>query len=148
MAQGENRVTVSFYDEAEDALLRFAVIVARAGEKYVFCKHRLRDTFEIPGGHREPGETILETARRELYEETGAVDFDICPVCVYSVVQADDPDGQESFGMLYSAQIRSFEAELHSEIERIVLTDCMPAAQTYPDIQPGLLEEVQKRGAI
>ena len=28
-------------------------------------------------GHREPGETIIETAKRELREETGAVDFTI-----------------------------------------------------------------------
>ncbi|WP_446210080.1 NUDIX domain-containing protein [Micromonospora sp. IBSANI012] len=25
----------------------------------------------LPGGHREPGETVAETASRELYEETG-----------------------------------------------------------------------------
>lgn len=41
------------------------------------------------GGHREPGETILETAERELYEETGAIDFEIEPVCVCSVITGD-----------------------------------------------------------
>lgn len=68
---------VRFYDTVNDALLKFAVIISKAGEKWVFCKHKERDTYEIPGGHREPGETILETAKRELHEETGAVDFDI-----------------------------------------------------------------------
>ena len=28
---------------------------------------------------------ILETAKRELQEETGAIQFDIKPICVYSV---------------------------------------------------------------
>lgn len=49
---------VRFYDSVEDSLLRFAVIIARAGDKWVFCKHRERDTYEVPGGHREPGRTL------------------------------------------------------------------------------------------
>lgn len=39
--------------------------------KWVFCRHKDRDTYEIPGVHRESGETIFETAKRELMEETG-----------------------------------------------------------------------------
>ena len=31
------------------------------------------------------GENILETAKRELQEETGAIKFEIKPICVYSV---------------------------------------------------------------
>ena len=34
--------------------------------KWVFCKHKERDTFEVHGGHREFGEDIIETAKREL----------------------------------------------------------------------------------
>lgn len=137
---------VNFYDEAEDRLLKFAVIISVTEGRYVFCKHKERDTWEIPGGHREPGEAILDMAKRELYEETGAVDFDIRPICVYSVIAKDNFDGEESFGMLYYADIRSFERELHSEIERIVITDQLPKAWTYPLIQPELMKEAEKRG--
>ena len=63
---------VRFYDKIEDSQLDFAVIIARTGEKWVFCKHKKRDTYEVPGGHREAGETIEEAANRELKEETGA----------------------------------------------------------------------------
>jgi len=76
---------VKFYDKVDDDLLKFAVIISISNGKWVFCKHRERDTYEIPGGHRETNETILETAKRELQEETGAVDFKIMPICVYSV---------------------------------------------------------------
>ena len=54
-----------------DSELVFVVIVSRCGNKHVFCRHRQRSTWECPGGHIEPGETPLEAARRELYEETG-----------------------------------------------------------------------------
>lgn len=137
---------VNFYEHAEDQLLKFAVILSKTRDKWVFCKHKERDTYEVPGGRREPGETILDTAKRELYEETGAVDFDITPVCVYSVIGKDDFNGEESFGMLYFADIREFEEELHSEIEKIIITDKLADHWTYPQIQPRLLEEAKKRG--
>ena len=138
-------VEVKFYDEVDDSLLKFAVIIAKSDDKWVFCKHQERNTYEIPGGHREPGELIDDTARRELYEETGAVDFSIEPVCAYSVTAPWNFDGQETYGMLFCADVKAFEKELHSEIERIVIQDDLPAAWTYPDIQPYLMEEVQRR---
>lgn len=139
---------VKFYDKVNDDLLKFAVIISRYNGKLVFCKHRQRDTLEIPGGHREIGEMIAETARRKLYEETGAVDFKIEPICVYSVTAEDNFDGQETFGTLFLADIFSLENELHSEIESICLLDGLPEKWTYPLIQPKLIEEAKRRGVV
>ena len=139
---------VKFYDTVSDGLLKFAVIIAKHNGKLVFCKHRQRDTIEIPGGHREDGENISDTARRELYEETGALDFKIEPICVYSVTDVNNFDGEETFGMLFFAEIFSFEKELHSEIESICLLDGLPDKWTYPLIQPRLIEEAKRRGCL
>lgn len=141
---------VNFYDEVDDSLLEFTVIISKSNGKWVFCKHKERDTFEVPGGHRETGEKIEDTAVRELKEETGAVDFNIKPVCVYSVkgkTRVNENAAKESFGMLYAAEIFSFE-EIHSEIEKIVLSDDLIRQWTYLLIQPKLISEAKKRGYL
>ena len=131
---------VKFYDTVDDSLLKFAVIISQSNGKWVFCKHKERNTYECPGGHREKNEPIFETAKRELWEETGAIKYHLEPVCVYSV----ERDGKETFGMLYFADIVEFEELPSLEIEKIVLFDKLPEEWTYPLIQPLLLEQVKK----
>ena len=77
---------VKFYDTVDDSLLKFAVIISQSNGKWVICKHKERDTYEAPGGHREAGEDILETAKRELQEETGAIVCEIDGKIVASCV--------------------------------------------------------------
>ncbi len=141
---------VKFYDHADDRLLKFAVIISKTDGQWVLCKHKDRDTYELPGGHREHGEDILTSAKRELREETGAVDFTIEPICVYSVTEkksVDESAAVETFGMLFVADIHSFEP-LNSEIESILITDRLIENWTYPEIQPRLLDEAKGRGYL
>ena len=143
-------IEVKFYDQVADELLKFAVIISKTNGKWVFCKHKERDTYEVPGGHREENENILETAKRELKEETGALDFTVSPICVYSVTGKNKVNGtgEETYGMLFFADIKSFENELHSEMEKVLITDTLVENWTYPLIQPKLIEEAKKRGFI
>ena len=143
-------VEVKFYDNVPDELLKYAVIISKTAGKWIFCKHKERDTYEVPGGRRELGENIFDTAKRELREETGAVEFDIKPICVYSVkgkTRVNENAEDESFGMLFVADVFSFE-ELHSEIEKILITDTLVEEWTYPLIQPKLIEEAKNRGFV
>ena len=144
-------VEVRFYEQVNDELLKFAVIISRTVGKWVFCKQKERETYEVPGGHRELGESIVETAKRELMEETGAVNFSIKPICIYSVkgkTRVNEIVDDESVGMLFIADIFSFEEELNSEIGKILITDNLVDNWTYPQIQPKLLEEAKKRGYL
>ena len=142
-----NVMEVKFYDTVNDELLKFAVIISQSNGKWVFCKHKERDTYEVPGGHREAGEDIFETAKRELQEETGAIKFEIKPICVYSVTGKTrvNDTGEETFGLLCFAEITEFAKELHSEMEKVVLMDELPENWTYPLIQPKLIEEWERR---
>ena len=76
---------IKFPYRIDESKLSFVVIIARMNYKWVLCKHKNRTTYEFPGGHREGGESIEETARRELQEETGAKVYSLKRICNYSV---------------------------------------------------------------
>jgi len=136
-------IELHFNHPASDDLLRFAVIAARSDGKWVLCKHKGRTTYECPGGHREEGEKIEETARRELYEETGALQYDLMPICAYSIKGLDGVIEYDNaiYGMLYYAEIHAFGSLPNLEIESVSLFGELPVEWTYPEIQPRLLEK-------
>ena len=113
---------VKFYDTVADSLLKFAVIISQSNGKWVFCKHKERDTYEVPGGHREAGEDIFETVKWELQEETGSNQFDMKPICIYSVTGKNrvNHTSEEIYGLLCYAEITEFDKGLHSEMEEIL----------------------------
>lgn len=137
-------VKVKFYNDIEDHLIRFAVIASKSQGNWVLCKHRERSTYEFPGGHRDDREDILSTAKRELYEETGAIEYSIKQISIYSICGNDGviENNLETFGMLYFADILKFEELPGFEIEKIEFFNNLPDNWTYPEIQPKLLEKV------
>ncbi|WP_150243411.1 NUDIX hydrolase [Nocardiopsis quinghaiensis] len=58
------------------------VCLTYTGDRPLLVRNRRR-AWEFPGGHAEPGETVQETARREVREEAGAALGDIRPVGYY-----------------------------------------------------------------
>ena len=57
-------------DPPLDVVMSVRVIV-RVGDRIVVCTNAHGAHHPMPGGRREPGETIEETAVREVHEETG-----------------------------------------------------------------------------
>ena len=133
-------VKVNFYElnTIEDNKLKFAVMMTRFNGQWIYARHKDRNTWEIPGGHREKNENINDTASRELFEETGSTKFRLTPICIYSVEKDED----ESFGQLFYAEVDELDAILHFEISEINLFDGIPDNLTYPLIQPYLHKKV------
>lgn len=54
---------------------KYVVILSEYKGKILLSRHRDRNTWETQGGHIEKGETPMEAAKRELFEESGAIVF-------------------------------------------------------------------------
>jgi len=117
----------------------FVVIFAKYKGKWVYARHKKRSTWETAGGHIELGETPLDAAKRELYEETGAVKFDIKPMFDYS---SYDNEGYAN-GQVYLAEVEEFADIPESEMAEIMFSDSYPDELTYPDILPVLYERIR-----
>ena len=130
---------VRFHDlgAVDEAEMAYAVIASQYEGKWLFVQQKTRNTWEIPGGRREQGESVLQTAQRELYEETGALDYVLTEICDYSVAR-----DEVSYGRLFYADIKALGPLPESEIAKVLLQESMPAELTYPKIQPLLLKRV------
>ncbi len=135
-------IQVSFHDNVvSKEKLQYAVIMAKYNKKWILVRHEKRNTWEIPGGHIEQGEEPMKAASRELYEETGAKEFDLELVCTYSV---NIDKGPKSFGQLFYANVHELGELPDSEIEETKLADKVSGLLTYPDIQPLLADRVEE----
>lgn len=90
--------------------------------KWIFCMHKNRTTWEHPSGWIEADETPLEAARRELFEETGAVYFAI----VHTLNELPS----------------------YSEMGKIGFFDTLPDKLTYPILRDYFPIAVKKQQAM
>lgn len=128
------------FDLGELEHYKYVVVLSFYDGQIVLSRHKDRTTWETQGGHIEPGETPLEAARRELYEESGAGEFDIEPLCDYWAGNPETNVG--AAGVVFVARIREFaDIPAESEMAEIKLFETLPESLTYKAITPMLFEK-------
>lgn len=118
---------VKLYDlgYCEESEYTRVVCVSKYKGKYVFSYNKKRNGWEIPGGHIEAGESWLDAAKREMYEETGATKINVIPICVYKI---------STYGLLCYCEIEELgNLSQDYEMSEVMLSDSLPSDLTYPD---------------
>lgn len=121
---------------------KYVVVLSEYNGKNVLSRHKERTTWETQGGHIEQGETPLDAAKRELYEESGAVDFEIKPLCDYRAW--NEETGHGAYGVVFHAVIREFRAIPDSEMAEIREFTELPENLTYPAITSVLFAHLRE----
>lgn len=109
--------------------IAFVVIFASYQGKWVYCWHKHRCSYEHPGGHVEPGETPMQAAKRELFEESGIQDCKITPLWDYRQIWGNGAG--QNHGRVFYAEVYSLGELPESEMSSIALFDDVPENYTY-----------------
>jgi len=118
----------------DNAELTYVVMGARYRGKWIFVRHRDRQSWELPAGHIEHGEDPDRAAQRELYEEAGVLGSSLRVVSDYCVTEGD----VSACGRLYRADVEELGPLPEHEIEEIKLCVELPSHLTYPEVQTHL----------
>lgn len=65
-----------------------------------------RPYWALPGGQVEPGETLLETLARELFEETGLTSSRVSPALLFVTEVYDPHDATHMVAFVFRARVR------------------------------------------
>lgn len=130
---------VKIHKKIKENLVNFVVVFAKYNNnKWLLCKHKERDTWETCGGHVEKGETLLDAAKRELYEESGAIAKGLKFIKYYSI----EKNKEKSYGAILFADIEKIESLPNFEMEEIKLFDNFPKDTTYTEVYNSILNKL------
>lgn len=121
---------------------KYVVVLSHYQGQILLNRHKNRTTWETQGGHIEPGETPEQAARRELYEESGAVEFDIHYLCDYRAEHPQTHHGAN--GAVFVAEIYTLGSIPESEMAKVRSFPELPDNLTYPEITPILFQAIDQ----
>jgi len=123
--------------------ITYVWMIVKHNEKFVLSWHRKSGKWDHVGGHVEKDENPLYAAKRELFEETGAIDFDIVPVYDFAVFNKDGVLHKN--GRTYFVNVRKF-ADLPegSEMSKIGFFDKIPEDFRYDGSSEAATEDYKR----
>jgi len=130
---------VEIYDKnyyISDKLLNFTNIICLYKNKWVYVRVKNRLTWELPWWHREKWESIIDCARRELFEETWAIKYNIEYIWSRKIEKINTD--KKYYWCFYFAEINKLGVLPDSEIEEVWFFNTPPNKLTYEFIQPKL----------
>jgi 8-oxo-dGTP diphosphatase len=86
-----NKVELTFSTNAFQEPAKHVLVICQYKGAWILTNHKIRG-LEFPGGKVEDGESLKEAARREVFEETGAILDEMVQIAEYKV-----SDKNESF---------------------------------------------------
>lgn len=98
--------------------------------KFIMTFHITRKGWEFPAGQREEGESPLECAIREAFEETGAILKNVVPLGYYTV---ETKNGKKKTA-IYRSDVERFEPKPSwSETDLVKIFDEIPDNISFKD---------------
>ncbi|WP_367306551.1 NUDIX domain-containing protein [Alicyclobacillus acidocaldarius] len=120
------------------------LVFARLFDGCMWVRHHARG-WELPGGKVEPGETPDAAARREAFEEAGALLENLAWLAQYTIVLRD---GREASKWVYLADVHDVKARpATSETTAVQLVPWNRGMEDFPEVDrsPIVQDEVFAR---
>ena len=121
--------------------LKYVVVCSLYKDQLLLSRHKQRDTWETQGGHIEEGETPIQAAKRELYEESGVTDAELLYLCDYLGYTSRG----HANGAVFLAIVNELAELPESEIAEVRLFDLLPDNLTYPFVTPLLFKRTLQK---
>ncbi|QHW31726.1 NUDIX domain-containing protein [Paenibacillus rhizovicinus] len=139
LAMQENQLDAA----ALDAPLTHALIVVKCQDKYLFMHNKWRNSWELPGGIIEEGETARECVVRELREETNQsiADVDFKGVMKFRLQPSYHGPERTEYGVLFAGRLSRLDDFIENdEASSIVLWDGISDIGDIAEIDKKLIE--------
>lgn len=119
--------------------IKYVVVITVYQNQLVIIRNKKRQLWELPGGKRENDEALIHAASRELYEETGAVSFELTPYGIYLL--------NGSYGMALFANVTKFDDLPDYEIDELKFVARLPENLMYGGVYYDMYSKWQQQDA-